>query len=103
MREHGVRCPRQRSNRFGDAEKHLSRAVALEPGGSSAQRLAECYVRQDRFERAIPLLQSTDSSRDKAYADLFPTSAAHRGGSAGRRARTCPSSPWIPCLPSKPP
>ncbi|XNL80303.1 tetratricopeptide repeat protein [Actinomadura madurae] len=55
------------SNRFGDAEKHLSKAVALEPGGTSAQRLAECYVRQDRFARAIPLLQSTGSSRDKAY------------------------------------
>ncbi|WP_405148538.1 ATP-binding protein [Sphaerisporangium sp. NBC_01403] len=60
------------SNRFGDAEKHLSKAVALQSGDvASAQRLAECFVRQDQLARAVPLLQSTGRPRDKAYADLY--------------------------------
>jgi hypothetical protein len=60
------------SNRFRDAEKHLSEAVALRHGDvASAQRLAECFVRQDQPARAIPLLQSTGRPRDKAYADLY--------------------------------
>lgn len=60
------------SNRFGDAEKHLSKAVALQSGdAASAQRLAECFVRQDQLARAVPLLQGTGRPRDKAYADLY--------------------------------
>ncbi|MBT2227175.1 tetratricopeptide repeat protein [Nonomuraea sp. NEAU-A123] len=60
------------SNRFGDAEKHLSKAVALRPGDiASAQRLAECFVRQDQLARAIPLLQGTGRPRDRAYGDLY--------------------------------
>ncbi|MGW4064190.1 aspartyl protease family protein [Amycolatopsis sp. NPDC004747] len=57
-------------NRFADAEQFLSRAVALgDP--ASRQRLAECFVRQDRHDRAIPLLRSTGDSRDAAYAELY--------------------------------
>ncbi|WP_329427115.1 aspartyl protease family protein [Streptosporangium sp. NBC_01495] len=60
------------SNRFRDAEKHLSKAVDLQSGDvASAQRLAECFIRQDQPARAVPLLQSTGRPRDKAYADLY--------------------------------
>ncbi|MEV0390992.1 tetratricopeptide repeat protein [Nonomuraea sp. NPDC050643] len=59
------------SNRFGDAEKHLSKAVALHPGDvASTQRLAECFVRQDQFARAAPLLRGIDRPRDQALAEL---------------------------------
>ncbi|MET7329077.1 tetratricopeptide repeat protein [Nonomuraea sp. NPDC005650] len=60
------------SNRFGEAEKHLSKAVALRPGDvAPAQRLAECFVRQDRLAPAIPLLKGTGRPRDKAFAELY--------------------------------
>ncbi len=60
------------SNRFAEAERYLSKAVALQPGDVvSAQRLAECFVRQDRLDRATPLLRSTDRPRDKAFADQY--------------------------------
>jgi hypothetical protein len=60
------------SNRFADAEKYLSKAIALQPGDvASTQRLAECFVRQDQLSRATPLLRSTDRPRDKAYAELY--------------------------------
>ncbi|WP_345441300.1 aspartyl protease family protein [Actinoallomurus vinaceus] len=60
------------SNRFAAAEKYLSRAVALAPGDvASKQRLAETFVRQSRYGRAVPLLQETGNPRDKAFATLF--------------------------------
>ncbi|MEU4548047.1 tetratricopeptide repeat protein [Nonomuraea dietziae] len=60
------------ANRFGDAERHLSKALALRPGDlASAQRLAECFVRQDRLARAIPLLKGIDRPRDQALAKLY--------------------------------
>lgn len=61
------------SNRFGEAEKHLSKALDLQPGDvASAQRLAECFVRQDRLTRAVPLLKGIDRPREKAFAELYP-------------------------------
>ncbi|MEO3796639.1 aspartyl protease family protein [Nonomuraea sp. B10E15] len=60
------------SNRFAAAERYLSTATALDPGDvASHQRLAECYVRQDKLTRAIPLLKKTGSSRDAAFATLY--------------------------------
>ncbi|MBB3724774.1 retropepsin-like aspartic protease [Nonomuraea dietziae] len=60
------------ANRFGDAERHLSKALALRPGDlASAQRLAECFVRQDRLAPAVPLLKSIDRPRDQALATLY--------------------------------
>ncbi|MEU8135144.1 aspartyl protease family protein [Streptodolium elevatio] len=60
------------SNRFGYAERFLTGALAVAPGDvPSAQRLAECYVRQDAPARAIPLLRSTGRQRDLAYAELY--------------------------------
>lgn len=60
------------SNRFGDAEKYLSEAVALEPSDvASAQRLAECFVRQDQLARAVALLRSIGRPREEALAELY--------------------------------
>lgn len=92
------------SNRFRDAEKHLSKAVDLQSGDvASAQRLAECFIRQDQPARAVSLLQSTVALATRRTPTSTPTSAASHGRFTGRRARTCPSPPWILCLPSKPP
>jgi Aspartyl protease len=48
------------SNRFGDTEQFLGRAIRLAPGDTvSMSRLADCYVRQDDFARAVPLLRES--------------------------------------------
>jgi tetratricopeptide (TPR) repeat protein len=45
------------SNRFGAAEEFLTRALELAPGELLArQQLADCYVRQDRFDLAARLV-----------------------------------------------
>jgi predicted aspartyl protease len=45
------------SNRFRSAERHLTEALRLAPGDTrSRARLADCFVRQDLFSRAVPLL-----------------------------------------------
>ncbi|GGU08724.1 aspartyl protease family protein [Actinomadura citrea] len=60
------------SNRFTDAERYLSKALAAQPDDvASAQRLAECFVRQDRISRATPLLKGTGRPRDTAFAELY--------------------------------
>ncbi|TDE49931.1 tetratricopeptide repeat protein [Nonomuraea mesophila] len=60
------------SNRFGEAEKRLSKALDLQPDDvASAQRLAECFVRQDRLSKAVPLLRKVDRPRDKALSELY--------------------------------
>ncbi|WUH98599.1 aspartyl protease family protein [Spirillospora sp. NBC_00431] len=60
------------SNRFSTAETFLTRAVRLDPGDvASKQRLAECYVRQDQYTRAVPLLRQTGTERDAAFATVF--------------------------------
>ncbi|SEG62913.1 Aspartyl protease [Nonomuraea solani] len=60
------------SNRFEEAEKRLSKALDLEPGDvASAQRLAECFVRQDRLSKAVPLLRKVDRPREKALTELY--------------------------------
>ncbi|GAA0952701.1 aspartyl protease family protein [Nonomuraea longicatena] len=60
------------SNRFRTAETFLSRAVKLDSGDlASKQRLAECFVRQDRHASAVPLLKQTGRERDTAFATLF--------------------------------
>ncbi|MFI6291428.1 tetratricopeptide repeat protein [Nonomuraea sp. NPDC050790] len=59
------------SNRFDAAEAHLAKAVALVPGDvASTQRLAECFVRQDRLAPAVPLLRRTGRPRDEAFAKV---------------------------------
>ncbi|MEV4221576.1 aspartyl protease family protein [Nonomuraea sp. NPDC049725] len=59
-------------NRFGDAERHLSKAVALDSRDIvSTQRLAETFVRQDQFARAVTLLKSTGRPRDKGLVEQY--------------------------------
>ncbi|ONI89329.1 hypothetical protein ALI144C_05135 [Actinosynnema sp. ALI-1.44] len=65
------------SNKFRDAETYLSRALGSAPNDvASKKRLAECFVRQDQLARAVPLLRSTGSKRDEAFAEQY----AHVGG-----------------------
>jgi predicted aspartyl protease len=57
------------SNRFADTERFLGRAIELAPGDQASMgRLADCYVRQDYFARAVPLLQR---SGDRTGAALY--------------------------------
>lgn len=60
------------SNRFRDAEKFLTRALQLAPDDTFSRRqLAESYVRQDSFDRAIPQLYQTGNEADRAAADQY--------------------------------
>ncbi|SDM37242.1 tetratricopeptide repeat protein [Allokutzneria albata] len=62
------------ANRFPDAEKYLTTAVALAPDDKEAnQFLADCYTRQDKFSRAVPHWKAAG---EDTYAKLF---AAFRG------------------------
>jgi hypothetical protein len=56
------------SNRFGAVERFLTPLAATDP--VARQRLAESYVRQDRHDRAVPLLG--DSPFGRLYAQLGP-------------------------------
>lgn len=47
------------SNRFADTEKYLTLAVRLAPEDRQAKKLlADCYLRQDRYPAAVPLLRA---------------------------------------------
>jgi len=48
------------SNRFRDTERFLGAALKLAPADTaSMSRLADCYVRQDDFARAVPLIRAS--------------------------------------------
>lgn len=57
-------------NRFGDAERYLSRAIGLGHTASN-RRLGECFVRQDKHAKAIPLLRSASTPQAGAFAELY--------------------------------
>lgn len=60
------------SNRFGDAETFLAKAIQLAPGDTfSRGKLADCYLRQDQFSRAVPLLRQTGNQGDSAEATQY--------------------------------
>ena len=60
------------SNAFEDAEKFLTRAIRLAPDDTFSKRqLAECFVRQDRVARAVPLLRGTGDPSDAAFATQY--------------------------------
>ncbi|MEU0569635.1 aspartyl protease family protein [Nonomuraea sp. NPDC005983] len=89
------------SNAFEDAEKFLTRAVRLAPGDNFAKRqLAECYVRQDRLDRAVPLLQGTGDASDAAfatqYASVTGTPYEMRGAQRTRVPFVCVDP--LPCV-----
>ncbi|MEU0510650.1 aspartyl protease family protein [Amycolatopsis sp. NPDC006125] len=70
-------------NRFPDAERCLSRALELVPGDvDTTRKLAECFVRQDRHDRAVPLLGSTPFGTQ--YAALRGKPWEIRGATAVR-------------------
>ncbi|TDD80062.1 retropepsin-like aspartic protease [Actinomadura rubrisoli] len=74
------------SNRFADAEKFLTKAVTVAPGDTfSKERLADCYVRQDQFARAVPLLRDTgQEAYAKQYASISGTPYEVRGAQSTR-------------------
>ncbi|MFC1438640.1 aspartyl protease family protein [Streptacidiphilus sp. N1-10] len=52
------------SNRFDRAEHYLGAAHRLAPDDANAQRrLADCFVRQDAFARAVPLLPAAQAAQ----------------------------------------
>jgi hypothetical protein len=60
------------SNRFADAETFLTKALQLAPDDTfSRGKLADCYLRQDQFARAVPLLRQTGDAGDAASAALY--------------------------------
>jgi tetratricopeptide (TPR) repeat protein len=74
------------SNRLGDAETFLTKALQLAPGNSfSVGKLADCYLRQDQFARAVPLLRQTgDAVKAKLYAALAGVPYQIRGAGSTR-------------------
>ncbi|NBE95069.1 hypothetical protein FE391_18790 [Nonomuraea sp. KC401] len=69
------------SNAFVTAEKYLARAVELAPGDDALKELlADCYARQYKFARAVPVLRA--AGRDavaEQYAAAGDTPFALRG------------------------
>ncbi|MEV0403306.1 aspartyl protease family protein [Actinoallomurus sp. NPDC050550] len=60
------------SNKFHDAEKFLAKAIRRAPHDNfSKQQLAQCFVRQDKVARAVPLLRATGDSSDAAFATQY--------------------------------
>jgi hypothetical protein len=76
------------SNRFGDTERFLGTAIKLAPGDIvSMSRLADCYVRQDDFARAVPLLRAAgDQIGATQYGAVAgtPNEISRRGASSTR-------------------
>ncbi|MFC6880873.1 MULTISPECIES: retropepsin-like aspartic protease [Actinomadura] len=74
------------SNRFADAEKFLMKAIGLAPGDVfSKQQLADCYVRQDQFAQAVPLLRAIgQDAYAKQYASLSGKPYEVRGAQSTR-------------------
>lgn len=64
------------SNRYGAAETFLTAALRLAPDDTfSRGQLADCYVRQDRLARAVPLLRRTGNEADAAAAAQYAAMA----------------------------
>jgi hypothetical protein len=74
------------SNRFGEADTFLTRALQLAPGDTfSRGKLADCFVRQDQFARAVPLLRQTGDATEAAwYAAVMGVPYQVRGAESTR-------------------
>jgi len=60
------------SNEFERAERFLTQALSLAPDDVFSRRqLADSFVRQDRFARAVPLLRQTGNDADTAAAEQY--------------------------------
>ncbi|GII81503.1 hypothetical protein Sru01_64850 [Sphaerisporangium rufum] len=89
------------SNRFAAAEKYLTQALRLAPDDVSATReLAQCFVRQDRLSRAVPLLRATGDPDDAAFAAQYAAVTgnpyAMRGAQRTRLPFVCVDP--LPCV-----
>jgi hypothetical protein len=73
-------------NQLGAAEMFLARALQVAPGDNfSAGKLADCYLRQDQFARAVPLLRQTgDATEATLYAALAGIPYQVRGAESTR-------------------
>ena len=70
------------SNRFARAEHYLGEAHRLAPDDLNARRrLADCFVRQDAFDRAVPLLPDAQAAQ---FASVTGTPYALHGAQATR-------------------
>ncbi|CAG6395059.1 aspartyl protease family protein [Streptomyces cocklensis] len=59
------------SNRFARAEHYLSEAHGLAPDDTNIKRrLADCFVRQDMFARAVPLLPPAPAAQAAQLAEM---------------------------------
>jgi tetratricopeptide (TPR) repeat protein len=85
------------SNRFSDTERFLGRAIKLVPGDvASLSRLADCYVRQDDFGRAVPLLRAAgDRIGATQYGAVTGTPYQISGSSATLPFRTLNPLPSV--------
>jgi predicted aspartyl protease len=72
------------ANRFGDTERFLGRAIELAPADQvSMGRLADCFVRQDDFTRAVELfLAAGDRIGAAQYSAVTGTPYEIRGASS---------------------
>ncbi|MEP6955227.1 MAG: aspartyl protease family protein [Chthoniobacterales bacterium] len=62
------------SNRLGDAQKWLEKAIALQPGDAEAKvMLAETFYRRDDFQKAVAALKGVDVSKNKLISEQYPT------------------------------
>jgi predicted aspartyl protease len=62
------------ANRLDDAEKWLTKAIALEPDETDPKvMLAEAYYRQDDFEKAAASLAGVDVNADPLVIAQYPT------------------------------
>jgi hypothetical protein len=62
------------SNRLGDAQKWLEKAIILQPGDADAKvMLAEMFYRRDDFQKAAAALNGVDVSSNKLLVSQYPT------------------------------
>jgi hypothetical protein len=73
-------------NRLADAERFLTRALALAPGDTASMRwLADCYLRQDDVARAVPLLRSGGDRIDATLYSVLSGQPYRIGGAGSAR------------------
>lgn len=62
------------SNRLGEAQKWLEKAITLQPGNADPKvMLAEAFYRRDDFQKAAAALNGVDVSSNKLVIEQYPT------------------------------
>ncbi|QNP69997.1 aspartyl protease family protein [Streptomyces roseirectus] len=73
------------SNRFPEAEKYLTAALALAPDDKQTNELlADCYLRQDKFSLAAPRWKAAGEDAMAAWFAAVPGDAYRIHGDVGR-------------------